>query len=166
MNIKFIRALILMVLCYILWLLISNDYHYLSLIIGIIFSLAATLYSHDIFFENEVFPRRNLIIRFEYFLLFMLIFIIQSYLASFELIYRIITGKYQPSIIRIKTRLQSQLGKAFLANTITMIPGTLSLWLDGNHIYIHWFNTKTTHSIKASSLIKQNIENILEKIFG
>jgi multicomponent Na+:H+ antiporter subunit E len=163
---KYGRAAILVVLCFILWLLLSRELHFWALFAGIVFSILAALYSHQVFFEKEHFYRSDLIIRIEFFFLYGVLLLFQSYAASFELIYRIITGKYAPGMVRIKIRLRSSIGKAFLANTISMIPGTLAVWLEGNHIYVHWFDKKSDHSVKAGSIIKQDFERLLQRIFG
>lgn len=155
-----------MILCFLLWLLLSRELHFLSLLAGVVFSIVAALYSYSVFFEKEHFYRSDFLIRVEFFLLYAVLLFIQSYVASFELIYRIISGKYNPGIVRIKIRLRSSIGKAFLANTISMIPGTLSVWLEGSHIYIHWFDKKSDHSVKAGKIIKQDFERILQRIFG
>lgn len=160
------RAAVLAAFALILWFLLSNEFHYWSIIMGIVFCAAVSVYSYNIFYEKEIYYRSDFIIRFEFFLLYLILFVYQSYAASFELIYRIITGKYQPGTVRIKTRLRSKIGRVFLANTISMVPGTLSLWLDDSNIYIHWFDVKTTHSVKAGYIIKKDFEKILGKIFG
>ncbi len=164
--VKYGRVAILIILCFLLWLLLSREINFWSLSAGVVFSILAALYSYPVFFEKGQFYRSDLIIRVEFFFLYIVMLIIQSYLASFELIYRIITGRYEPGMVRIKIRLRSRIGKAFLANTISMIPGTLSVWLEGSNIYVHWFDKKSDHSIKAGKLIKQDFERIFQRIFG
>ncbi len=163
---KYGRVVILVILCFLLWLVLSREFNILSLSAGFIFSFLAALYSYSVFFEKEHFYRSDLLIRVEFFILYGILLIIQSYLASFELIYRILSGRYKPGVVRIRIRLRSSIGKAFMANTISMIPGTLSIWLESSHIYVHWFDKKTDHSLRAGYIIKQNFERILQRIFG
>ncbi|MBW6516094.1 MAG: Na+/H+ antiporter subunit E [Candidatus Cloacimonetes bacterium] len=163
---KYGRAVILILLCFFLWLLLSREVHFLSLLAGLLFSVLAALYSYSVFFEKEHFYRSDLLIRVEFVIIYVFFLIIQSYLASFELIYRMISGRYNPGIVRIRIRLRSSIGKAFLANTISMIPGTLSIWLNSSHIFVHWFDKKSDHNIEAGRIIKQDFERILQRIFG
>lgn len=163
---KYGRAVILVLLCFLLWLLLSRELHFWSLLAGVIFSVLAALYSYSIFFDREHFYRSDLLIRVEFFVLYAVLLVIQSYLASFELIYRMLTGKYNPGIVRIKIRLRSSVGKVFLANTISMIPGTISIWLDSTNLFVHWFDKKSDHNIEAGRIIKQDFERIMQKIFG
>ncbi len=163
--IKIGRTVILLMFCFILWMLLSLEWNILSLTGGFFLSIIASIYSYNIFFAEEYY-RSDLFIRVEYFLLYAIILVIQSYYASFELMYRIVSGNYKPQTVRIRLRLHSKIGRTFMANTISMIPGTLSLWLEGNHIFVHWFDCKTDHSTKAGIIIKQDFERILQRIFG
>ena len=160
------RATVLFIFCLLLWGILSKELHLWGLIAGIAFSILASLYSYKVFFEKTIYHRSDLIIRIEFFFLYAVLLILQSYLATFELIYRMIRGNYSSGVVRIKIRLRSQIGRTFLANTISLIPGTLSFWLEGGHLYVHWFDKKTDHSVKAGVMIKQDFEQIIQKIFG
>ena len=59
--------------------------------------------------------------------------------ANLDVAYRVITGKIRPGIVKIPSRLKTDLGITLLANSITLTPGTLSVDIDKeNNIYVHW----------------------------
>jgi len=60
--------------------------------------------------------------------------------ANLDVTYRIITGKIEPAIVKIEPDLETDLGLTFLANSITLTPGTLTVDIDDekNEMYIHW----------------------------
>ncbi|MFW6176521.1 MAG: Na+/H+ antiporter subunit E [Thermoplasmatota archaeon] len=60
--------------------------------------------------------------------------------ANLDVAYRVITGKIEPGIVKIKPDLKSDLGITFLANSITLTPGTLTVEVDDkkSNLYIHW----------------------------
>ena len=60
--------------------------------------------------------------------------------ANLDVAYRVITGKIEPGIVRIKPDLKTDLGITFLANSITLTPGTLTVDVDEDEseLYIHW----------------------------
>ncbi len=60
--------------------------------------------------------------------------------ANFEVAYRVITGEIKPGIVKIEPDLQTDLGLTFLANSITLTPGTLTVDIDEekSEMYIHW----------------------------
>lgn len=67
-----------------------------------------------------------------------------------------------PGFVKIKTDLKGDFGKLVLANSITLTPGTLSVDVDGEYLYIH------TVDVKGKTL-EENTENIsgkFEKLLG
>ena len=61
--------------------------------------------------------------------------------ANLDVAYRVITGKIRPGIVKIKPELKTDFGVTFLANSITLTPGTLSVDVDDeNNLYVHWIN--------------------------
>ena len=70
-----------------------------------------------------------------------------------------------PGVIRIKTKIRSDIGRTLLANSISLLPGTLSLWMEGPYIYVHWYSRKTINSIHAGRIIKNRLEKLLLRIF-
>ncbi len=161
-----LRMASLATLCYVMWLVISQDTSSVSLVLGALFAVVAAAFCNHVFFAKEQLHRSDLYFRVDLLLLFVLLVIVESYLSSFDLIYRMISGRYRPGIVRIRTRLRSQIGRSVLANTISLVPGTLSLWLEDQRIYVHCFDKKTHHSRKAQKLITSRIEALLARIFG
>lgn len=72
-----------------------------------------------------------------------------------------------PGIVKVKTSLKSDTGLTFLANSITLTPGTLCVDIDSEKgiLYIHWIDVKTQDIDKATQIIVTKFENILKKIF-
>jgi multicomponent Na+:H+ antiporter subunit E len=62
--------------------------------------------------------------------------------ANIDVVYRVITGRINPGIVRISPGLKTDSGITFLANSITLTPGTLSVDVDekSNDLYVHWIN--------------------------
>ncbi len=66
-------------------------------------------------------------------------FLLVLIIANIEVAYRVITGRIKPAIIKLDTDFKGALGTFFLANSITLSPGTLSLELDDSDssIFVH-----------------------------
>jgi multicomponent Na+:H+ antiporter subunit E len=62
--------------------------------------------------------------------------------ANVDVAYRVITGRINPAIVKINPKLEKDLSLTFLANSITLTPGTLSVDVDQktNELYVHWIN--------------------------
>ncbi len=147
------------------WVLLTGDFHPLSVGVALFGSMLAVLFSAEALAPHDPAASR-LPFRPDLMAAFFFSVLIQSYIAGIELIGRMISGRYRPGLIRIQTRLRSRLGRTLLANTISLIPGTLSVWMDGNHIYVHWFDLKTDHQLRAGRLIKEQPEHYLKRLFG
>ncbi|ERP30943.1 Na+/H+ antiporter subunit E [Chitinivibrio alkaliphilus] len=152
--------------CLILWILLTFDLSLPTLVTGTVYSLITALLVHSYFYKNEILRRYRFLYRFDLLFLYLIILIFQSYTASFQLIYQMITRKNTPGIVRIRTRLKSKISRAILANTITLIPGTMTLWLEGRFLYVHCFDIPHSHSVIAGNIIKGKQERLLGKLFG
>jgi multicomponent Na+:H+ antiporter subunit E len=62
--------------------------------------------------------------------------------ANIDVAYRVITGRINPAIVRINPKLKNDMSLTFLANSITLTPGTLSVDVNPktNELYVHWIN--------------------------
>lgn len=69
-------------------------------------------------------------------------FFMEMVKANFDVAYRVITGKINPGIVKIKSGLKTDFGVTLLANSITLTPGTLTVDIDEktNDLYVHWIN--------------------------
>jgi len=71
-----------------------------------------------------------------------------------------------PGIVVVRTALKSRMGRLMLANSITLTPGTLSVALEGEWLYVHWVNMTTTDVEKATAEIVAGFEAYLEVMYG
>ncbi|MEN8149664.1 MAG: Na+/H+ antiporter subunit E [Planctomycetota bacterium] len=71
-----------------------------------------------------------------------------------------------PGIVRIQTRLKHPVARMILANSITLTPGTLTVEVEGDDLYIHWIDVHAQDSEAASKEIAAGFEKYLEVIFG
>jgi multicomponent Na+:H+ antiporter subunit E len=72
----------------------------------------------------------------------------------------------KPGIVRIKTKLTTPVGRLALANSIALTPGSLVIDIEGDSLFIHWLNIKTTDPDEATRAIAGAFEEHLEKTFG
>lgn len=72
----------------------------------------------------------------------------------------------RPGIVRIKTRLRTPVGRLALANSIALTPGSLVVDIEGDNLFIHWLDVKTTDPDEATRAIAGAFEDHLEKTFG
>lgn len=71
----------------------------------------------------------------------------------------------RPGIIKVRTTLNSEMARTFLANSITLTPGTLTVDLDDDQLYIHWINISTDDVKRRTDEICGRFEPLLRRIF-
>lgn len=71
-----------------------------------------------------------------------------------------------PGIVKVRTRLKSRMGRLMLANSISLTPGTLTVEMDGEWLYVHWVSVESTDIDTATAEIVSGFERYLEVIYG
>jgi multicomponent Na+:H+ antiporter subunit E len=129
------------IFCFLAWLFLTASGSLWSIdviIAGIILSLIAGVIAHKIFIKDYTLahPKRWIVL-----LAYLFYFFYEMAKANIDVAYRVITGKINPGIIKISPGLKSDLAITFLANSITLTPGTLSVDVDQEkNLYVHWIN--------------------------
>ena len=88
--------------------------------------------------------------------------------ANFDVASRIVRPviPLNPGIVTVRTKLSTPLGRTVLANSITLTPGTLSVEIKDDILYVHWIDVATTDREEATTEIVAGFEKYLEVIFG
>ncbi len=72
----------------------------------------------------------------------------------------------RPAIVKVRTNLKTRMGRLMLANSITLTPGTLSVELEGEWLYVHWVRMETDDIEEATRQIVSGFESYLEVMYG
>jgi multicomponent Na+:H+ antiporter subunit E len=108
--------------------------------------------------------------RFSYFVThYIPVFLWELLKANLDVAYRVIhpTLPINPGIVKIRTSLKSDTGLTFLANSITLTPGTMTVDIDRDRgiLYIHWINVRHMDIERATQDIAGKFEPILHRVF-
>ena len=71
-----------------------------------------------------------------------------------------------PGIVKVKTKLKTPIGKMMLANSITLTPGTITVDIKDDTLYIHWIDVTSTDIEEATKNIVVSFEKYLEVMYG
>jgi len=147
------------------WLLLTWSLDVQNVIAGIIIALICTIFVGHLFFDrsiNMLSPRRIF-----WFLYYIPFFFLHMVKANLDVAYRVIhlNIPIRPGIVKVTTTLKTDLGKTFLANSITLTPGTLTIDVIGSDMYIHWINVRTEVPEEETAIIVRRFENVLKKVF-
>lgn len=159
------KRVILFIVCFILWLLLTWTLNWQHILVGVVVAFLVALLFGNISVKE---PKKCLQIkRWGWFLCYLPLFIWECIKANLDVAYRVLHPKMpiKPGIVKVKTTLKSEVARTMLANSITMTPGTLSVDIDGQYLYIHWIYVRATGIEEASQRIVYRFERLLAKIF-
>lgn len=159
--------ILLFVFSYIIWLLLCWSLDWQHVVTGIAVALFVSWMTGDMFVNRpHIYGNFE---RYAWLLYYIPIFIWECFKANLDVAMRVAHPDMpiNPGIVKVKTKLKTDTGLTFLANSITLTPGTLSVDIDkeGGYLYIHWINVKEVEIEKASHAIVYKFEKILEKVF-
>jgi multicomponent Na+:H+ antiporter subunit E len=152
------------ILALIFWLLLTFRFTLPNLMVGSFASLLCSLFFTR-FFVNNVYkllqPER-----YFWFVVYLAVFIWECIKANLDVAYRVLhpAMPIRPGIVKVKTRLRSDLAKALLANSITMTPGTISVDIIGDDLYIHWIYIRSEDPEVYTPMITGAFEKYIKKI--
>ena len=148
-----------------LWLLLTQTLEPVSVGAGVIVSLLATVLFGRRFTRSQLKflnPKR-----YWAFLKYLISLIYHMVLANIDVSYRVLHPQrpIDPGIVKFRTDLKTDIAKTFLANSITLTPGTLTVEIHGDVFYIHWIDVKAEKEVEAKKKIVRNFEKYLKEVF-
>ncbi|MFH1678971.1 MAG: Na+/H+ antiporter subunit E [Candidatus Omnitrophota bacterium] len=159
--------IILFFLGLIVWMGLCWPVDWQYLLVGILASGFVSFMTGDLFVKRPyLFKHAS---RYFWFFYYLPLFIWECFKANIDVAYRVIhpNRPINPGIVKVKTTLKSDTALTFLANSITLTPGTLSVDIDEAQgvLYIHWIDVRDKDIHRATTLIVEKFERILRKIF-
>jgi multicomponent Na+:H+ antiporter subunit E len=156
----------LFVVLMIVWFLINNSFQIEIVIIGAVLSLIISLIfgrRTDVLNEFRFTPAA-----FFYTLVYLLVFFVELIKSNIDVALRVIKPSLpiNPGIVKTKTVLKSKMARMILTNSITLTPGTLTVDIDDDILYIHWIDVESEDIDVATEKIVKKFEKILVKIYG
>jgi multicomponent Na+:H+ antiporter subunit E len=159
--------IVLLIFGYLVWLFLTwpLDFQHAVVGIAVVFFVAAV--TGDMFIQRPHHLKH--ISRYLWFCYYVPLFLWECLKANIDVAIRVLNPNLpiNPGIVKIKTNLKSDTGLTFLANSITLTPGTFCVDIDPQKgiLYIHWINVASQDTDKATQLIAAKFENVLKRIF-
>ena len=136
------------ILLFLVWIGLTNSLHYQELIVGFFVSLIIVY-----FFTGD--EKMSLIKEIKKYIKFTPLFIINLIKSNIEIAKIVLNPKLpiNPAIIKLKLNTNNDFYKLLLANAITLTPGTITMEVKDNDIYIHILDLK----IKDKRILQEDI---------
>ena len=160
--------IILLVIAFVVWCMLSWIPDWQDIAIGLLVAALVALITGDLFIQRPshlTHPKRY----FYFIFCYLPLFLWEIIKANVDVAYRVMHPSLpiRPGIVKVKTSLKSDTALTFLANSITLTPGTLTVDVDRQNgiLYIHWIDVKTEDVVGATKIVVDRFEKILKNIF-
>jgi multicomponent Na+:H+ antiporter subunit E len=159
------KQLACFIIVLLIWIALTWSLHWEDMLAGTFFSLLISLFVSEMYpehLEAALEPRRWL-----WFMVYLPYFFYYCIKANLDVAYRVLhpDTPIRPGFVKVRTTLESDMAKTMLANSITLTPGTLTVDVDGQDLYIHWINVQGEGVEDHTRRIVRQFEAILERIF-
>ena len=157
---------VLFVTLMLFWLMLSGKLDTDVLIVGAVASLIIALLYRDglSFFTEFRFTPQAIVAGFRYYGYFLQ----ELFKSNLKMAAIVLSPSLPitPGIVKVRTRLKSRMGRLMLANSITLTPGTLTVEMAGEWLYIHCVTLGATDIEAATAEIVSGFESYLEVMYG
>ncbi|MEN8192908.1 MAG: Na+/H+ antiporter subunit E [Bacteroidota bacterium] len=159
------RFLFTFLILFLIWLGFTTSLNPQELIVGAGISLLITFFAYRTFstYGLSFFQPKKIFNIFKY----LIVFLFALIKANFDVARRVIDPRLpiNPGIVTYHTKLKSDTAKVILANSITLTPGTLTVDIIDDKMYIHWIDVISKDSDEIYNNIGADFERILKEIF-
>ena len=159
------KHITLFISMFVLWLLLTFNLQSTNILVGLGASLIVTvLFGHRFLSGWQKFYNP---LRYIWGIIYLVIFIWECIKANFDVAYRVLSPKMpiKPGIMKVECSLKSNIAKTFLANSITMTPGTITVDVMDDHLYVHWIYVSSQDPAVYTRKIAGRFEKLLKKVF-
>ena len=155
----------LFIIVFIFWLLLTFSLSAANIITGIVAALIATAFFGKFFIDK--FYKFFQLKRYYWFIVYLFIFIWEVLKANFDVAYRVIHPALpiKPGIVKVPLEVKSDIARTMLANSITMTPGTITVDIIGDDIFVHWIYVKSDKPEEYAREVSGRFEKYIKKIF-
>ena len=147
-----IKALLLFVFYFVIWLLLSGHYDPLLLTLGVLSCITCLYVTWKAKFIDEEGLPLHLLIRLPIYTLWLFKEIIKANIDTAKII---IVNNPDPQNFRVKSSQKTEAGKVTYANSITLTPGTVTTVLDGDILEVHALSSDMADDVKSGAMDKR-----------
>jgi len=147
------------------WVAFTSSLRPDELLAGVVLALVLAWLTGKEFSEDGM---KNFSLRRIYYgILYIFVFLWEMVKANVDVALRVINPKIpiNPGIVEVPTKLKTNVAKLALANSITLTPGTLTVDVIDDKLYIHWIYVKTEDPKETVAHISEVFEKYIKEIF-
>ena len=156
-----IRRAIVFLILFGFWLIFSGHFDRFHISLGVICAGLVAFFSYDLLLPDL--KSRNKLLKAWRFLHYIPWLVYQVLLANLHVVHLVFyPSKIRPQIVRFKTTLTSDLAKVTLGNSITLMPGTITMDVSDDEFYIHALSDKVAKDLLTGEMERRVAHVFLE----
>ena len=142
-------------LYFLLWVIFNGNFTLEICLFGIVIAAAVFAFTCK-FLDDSVALEISNLKKLGKFLRYVCVLIIEIVKANFTVIPMILSEReeIEPALIRFQSNLKTPAARAFLANAITLTPGTITVHLQGAEYVVHCLDESLADGIDDSVFVK------------
>lgn len=154
-----------LVMLFCIWLCLTLSFHIQELILGLTVSLLIAITTGGAFTGNlfRLLKPQRFIAALRY----VSYFFGRMVMANIDVLFRVLhpTIPVKPGIVRVPFSLRNTRARSIVANSITLTPGTLTIEMTHDAIFIHWISLPDGDVQEATLKMVNGFACRLERIF-
>jgi multicomponent Na+:H+ antiporter subunit E len=150
-------------LYFILWVIFNGSITLEICLFGIV--IAAVIFAFTCkFMDYSIQKEIHVLKKFWKFLCYVVVLVIEIVKANLAVIHMILSEReeLEPALVSFRADMKTDAGRAFLANAITLTPGTITVTLEGDEYTVHCLDESLAEGMDSSVLVQRISE--LEKM--
>lgn len=141
-------------LYFLLWVIFNGNFTLEIAVFGVI--IAAALFAFTCkFTDYSIAKEKKMLKNFGRLIHYVVVLVIEIVKANFSVIHFILSEKeeIEPVLVTFQADLQTPMGRASLANAITLTPGTITVLLEDNTYTVHCLDETFAEGIDSSVFV-------------
>lgn len=141
-------------LYFLLWIIFNGNFTLEICLFGIVIAGAVFAFTCR-FMDYSLEKEKNNLRKVLKFLRYTCILVIEIVKANFAVIHMILSEKeeLEPVLVSFRSRIETPTGRAFLANAITLTPGTITVSLENSDYVVHCLDESLAEGIDESVFV-------------
>lgn len=159
------KAVLLFIFLIGIWLLLTLNATPPNIAVGVVSAFVITLFFAKYSLKAD--KKQFHIHRYFWAVIYGFIFLWECIKANIDVMYRVVHPRMpvKPGIVKVKSALKTDIAKVFLANSITMTPGTITVDIIDDYFYVHWIYVHSKDPAIYTQKILGRFEKYLKRIF-
>jgi multicomponent Na+:H+ antiporter subunit E len=159
------KALSAFVFCLLVWFAVTWAFDVPSIVVGVVLAALIAIALRNV--ELDEVPLLLMPVRLLWALAYIPVLFVYVVRANLDVAWRVLHPRLpiRPGIVRARTTLKSPGARVLLANSITLTPGTLSVDMEGDLLYVHRIYVPRDDADGAMEQSMERFETFLRRIF-